>query len=112
MTLRGITLALSVAAIGLGIVHLALALLAFGEWSLDALWFVGAGLAIVAGAAINLVAPTGRGRFVALTVDAALTLWFAAAWSVLPGPQVVIGGLLFAGLAVCAVLDREKPDLA
>ena len=104
MTLHAITRGLAVAAMLLGAVHLALAPLAYKEWSLDALWFVGAGLAIIAAAAINLAGIDRRSFVLAALVNSALALWFAAAWLVLPGPQVIVGGLLFAGLTCCNTL--------
>jgi len=35
---------------------------------------------------------------------------FAAAWLVLPGPQVIIGGLLFVGLALCSLVGKANRD--
>ena len=112
MTLQSITRWLAVAAMLLGAVHLALAPLAYREWSLDALWFVGAGLAIIAGAAINLAGIDRRSFVVAALVNSALALWFAAAWLVLPGPQVIIGGLVFAGLSCCNALSIRRRSRA
>ena len=112
MRLQFITRRLAVAAMLLGAVHLALAPLAYREWSLDALWFVGAGLAIIAAAAINLVVPARRAFVLAALVNSALALWFAAAWLVLPGPQVIVGGLVFAGLACCNGLAMRRGSRA
>ncbi|HEV7311894.1 MAG: hypothetical protein J0H88_00510 [Sphingomonadales bacterium] len=105
MTRRRITIALAVVAGLLGIVHLALATLIFGIWTTDVLWFVGTGVAIVIAAAANLIAvnaPDRAGRSILVIINAMMAGFFAAAWSVLPGPQVIVGGILFAGLAVCA----------
>jgi hypothetical protein len=105
MTQRRITIALVVVAGLLGLVHLALATLIYGSWNADALWFVGTGFAIVIGAAANLVAMDAQdraSRSVLVIINTMMVGFFAAAWSVLPGPQVIVGGLLFAGLAVCA----------
>jgi hypothetical protein len=39
-----------------------------------------------------------------VVMNLAMTAFFASAWSVLPEPQVIVGGMLFAGLAVSAAL--------
>ncbi len=44
------------------------------------------------------------GRAGLVVMNLAMTAYFASAWPVLPEPQVVVGGVLFAGLAVCEVL--------
>jgi hypothetical protein len=37
-----------------------------------------------------------------------LTGFFAAAWFVLPQPQVIVGGLLFAALAMVTLLPGQR----
>jgi hypothetical protein len=106
------TLALALASIGvlLGAVHLALTPLAYADWTIDALWFVGTGLAIVLAAAANLIEfqfSGVRGRLIVAAINFAMGFFFAAAWLVLPGPQVVIGGVLFFALAICSVANRR-----
>lgn len=106
MMQRRITITLAVVAGLLGLVHLALATLIYARWTPDSLWFVGTGLAIVIGAATNLVAanaPNRASRSILVIINAIMAGFFAAAWLVLPGPQVIVGGLLFAGLAVSAL---------
>lgn len=84
----------------LGLVHLGMAPLVYRSWTLDALWFVGTGLAIVIAGAANVV--DARSRRVLLTVsNLACSSFFAAAWPILKGPQVIIGALVFLSLAVC-----------
>ena len=105
MNQRKVTYVLAVAAGMLGLSHLALTGFIYAEWTTDALWFVGTGFAIVVGAAANIAAINALdrpSRLIMAITNAMMTGFFVAAWAVLPGPQVIVGGLLFAGLATCA----------
>lgn len=109
-----IALCLTIASILLGIAHIALTPLLYPHWTINALWFVGTGLAIVIGAAANIFAlyPLGRATHsVVIVADVAMTGIFVAAWSVMPEPQVMVGGILFAGLAVSAFMRRTPQDM-
>lgn len=106
MGIQTLARALAIAAALLGGVHIALTPLAYREWTIDALWFVGAGLAIVVAAAANLVGLQSlglRSRMIVAAINLAMSGFFAAAWLVLPEPQVMIGGGLFLGLAACTL---------
>ncbi len=108
MMLRRTNLGLAIGAGLLGTGHLALTPLVYRSWTIDSLWFVGTGLAMVIGAGANLLGVGARdrmGRGVLVLMNVAETAFFASAWPVLPEPQVVVGGALFAGLAVCAAFD-------
>lgn len=108
MRLPATKTALAVLAGLLGIIHLALTPLAYADWSVEALWFVGTGLAIIVAAAANLMANqvTSPGRRLSLAaINLAMSCFFAAAWSVIPGPQVILGGMLFLSLAVFAIAN-------
>ncbi|HMS20040.1 hypothetical protein [uncultured Sphingorhabdus sp.] len=112
MTQRRVTLILASATGLLGLAHLALSMAIYPNWTVDALWFVGTGFAIVIGAAANLITanPVNRaGQYAKLLINLMMTGFFAAAWIVLPGPQVILGGLLFAGLALCVVRAKFAP---
>jgi len=90
----------------LGTIHLALTPLAYASWTIDALWFVGTGMAMVIAAAANVFAgkiPEVGVRMSLAAINVAMSGFFAAAWLVLPGPQVILGGLLFLGLALCSL---------
>jgi hypothetical protein len=107
MTLRRTTLLLAIVAGLLGMGHLALAPLIYPRWTVDSLWFVGTGLAMLTGAGANLLATGAKDRMRRIglvAINLAMAAFFASAWPVLPEPQVVIGGLLFAGLTVSAAL--------
>lgn len=112
MHLPAIRMALAMLAGLLGTVHLALTPLAYASWTIDALWFVGTGLAMVIAAVANVIAGKIPGLGVRLSVaiiNIAMSGFFAAAWLVLPGPQVIIGGLLFLSLALCGI--RNRPNI-
>ena len=110
--MRAQTLAMVLAVVAglLGLVHIALTPLAYADWTIEALWFVGSGLAIVVASAANFVGfqpPGAGGQWILAAINFAMTCFFAAAWLVLPGPQVVIGGLVFLGLAICSLAARR-----
>ena len=110
MRLRRTTRLLAGAAILLGIGHLALTPLLYPGWTIDCLWFVGTGLAMLIGAGANMISigPDDRvGRTGLVLINLAMTVFFASAWPVLPQPQVIVGGILFAGLAATAALFRN-----
>lgn len=112
--MRAQTLAMVLAIVGglLGLVHIALTPLAYADWSIDALWFVGSGLAIVVAGAANFVGFRSwglGGQWILTAINLAMGCYFAAAWLVLPGPQIIVGGLLFLGLAICSLAaERTK----
>ena len=128
MKLRRMNMLLAIAAGLLATGHLALTPLFYRDWTIGSLWFVGTGLAMLIGAGANLIAAGAAGaggaggggermrRLALVAINLAMTAFFASAWPVLPEPQVVLGGILFAGLAVCAALsgtvaaEQEKPD--
>lgn len=90
----------------LGAVHIALTPLAYAAWTVEALWFLGAGLAIVVAAVANVVSlpfADRRRRIMIATINLGMAGFFASAWLVLPAPQVVVGGVLFLSLALCTM---------
>jgi hypothetical protein len=110
MKLRRTTLVLAIAAGLLGTGHLALTPLLYPGWTIDSLWFVGTGLAMLIGAGANVlgVSAGDRVRRAGLVlINLAMTVFFVSAWLVLPEPQVIVGGTLFAGLAVSAALSSH-----
>jgi hypothetical protein len=113
MSQRRITLILAITCALLGTGHTALTPLIYPQWTENSLWFVGTGLAMLIAAAINIVGPGTGGKLnlsLIVLVNLAMTAFFVAAWPVLRAPQVIVGGVLFAALAVCAVLAaRQRP---
>lgn len=102
-----------VAALGglLGLAHLALTPLVHAGWTIEALWFVGTGLAIVVSAGANFIAsraPDQTGRLSLAAINFSMSCFFAAAWLVLPGPQVIVGGALFFCLTLCSLTAADS----
>ncbi len=100
-------------AVTLGLVHLGLSVLAWRNWTPEALWFAGSGLAIVTAGLFNVamiradaVDRTQRGVW--LGANLAMTGFFLAAWPVLKQPQVIVGGAIFALLCVAVVTARGR----
>ena len=108
MKLRRTTLALAIAGGLLGTGHLALTPLLYPAWTIDSLWFVGSGLAMLTGAGANFLGIGAGGRMrraVLVLMNLAMTAFFASAWPVLPEPQVIVGAVLFAALTVSLALS-------
>lgn len=97
----------------LGAMHIALTPVTFSSWNLDALWFLGSGLAISIAALANFISLQSRSRnsrFVVVAINLMMAAFFIAAWYVLPGPQVIMGGVLFLALAVGAGAMPGQPE--
>jgi hypothetical protein len=91
----------------LGVLHLTLTLPMYGRLSLEALWFAGSGLAIVCCALMNIAALRNSPpltRWAVVTMNLLISGFFAAAWPVLPAPQVAIGFIIFLILAAYFVM--------
>jgi hypothetical protein len=108
---RRLTWTLAVLGVLLGVGHLSF-LLAAPRWALDVLWFALSGVAFIATALLNIAAlraPADRIiRWLAVGSDLVLAGFFAAAWLVLPAPQVIVGGLLFAALGALGAMPRTR----
>lgn len=115
--MRRIAWGVSSLAVLLGVGHMILLAAAVigGSWNLDSLWFAGTGLAIILGGLLNVVALRAAAdrvvRGAAIVGDIVLTGFFAAAWSVLQGPQVVAGGLLFTTLTLLLISIRRSAQV-
>ena len=99
----------------LGAAHVALTPMAYTGWTIDALWFLGSGIAILVASAANVVglaSPPGRSGLAILAINLMMAGFFAAAWSVLPGPQVIVGGAVFLGLAGCTLARHGNRQTA
>lgn len=113
MRLPATRTALAILAGLLGVVHLTLTPLVYANWTIDALWYVGTGMAMVVAAAANVIAdkaPVLGVRVSMAAINIAMSGFFAAAWLVLPGPQVIIGGPLFLSLALCSLWSAASME--
>ena len=99
--------------VALGCAHIIFTLHDYDAFSLDAMWFAGAGFALVFAGFLNVAHLRGGGRdplVRALTIltDAACALLFVAALSLMRQPQVFVGVALFALAAVFAALQKDQ----
>ena len=93
--------------VALGCAHLLFTLHDYDEFSLDAMWFFGSGLALVFAGFLNVAYSRNgvRDKLVrALTVltNVLCALLFVAALSLMRQPQVIVGVALFAFAAFAA----------
>jgi len=92
----------------LGVVHVAYTPWVYDRFSLDAMWFVGSGMAIIFAGLLNVVLLRGAGKdrvtaWLVFGTNILLVLGFAVALLVLREPQVFIG-LFLAGIEAVASL--------
>lgn len=98
----------------LGIVHVLFTIQGYGRWTLNAMWFLGAGLAIIFAGFLNLILIRDKShdtvvRLLCLIADWTCFLLFGAALFLLTEPQVYLGLALFAFESVTAfVFGRTK----
>jgi Na+-driven multidrug efflux pump len=94
--------------IALGVVHVLYTAREYDAFSLDALWFISAGIAIILVGLINVILLRGAGkdrvvRWIGFGTNLIVVLLFAAALLVLRAPQVFIG-LFLSGFTAAASL--------
>jgi hypothetical protein len=98
--------------IALGIVHVWFTRYAYDGFSLDALWFIGSGMAIIFAGLLNIVILSGAGTdrvvwWLVLSTNLILVLGFAVSLLVLREPQVFIG-IFLAGFEAVALLRLSR----
>jgi len=95
--LNRISVILAILALLLGIGHLVFGVVSYKNFSLEMLWFLGSGVAMIVTALANLK----HGSFWILRVQNLLMLVFIVALIILaPQPQVWLGLVLFSGLFI------------
>lgn len=105
---------LTVMALLLSVGHLGLvALSARTHWDLPILWFAGSGLALLLAGLLNVAMLRARShdpmtRVVWLLANAATAGFFLLAWPLLKQPQVAVGLVAFALLALGAGSTRAR----
>jgi Na+-driven multidrug efflux pump len=95
--------------IALGVVHVLYTAREYDTFSLDALWFISAGIAIILAGLINVILLRGAGkdrvvRWIGFGTNLIVVLLFAAALLVLREPQVFIGLFLSGFTAATSLL--------
>ena len=98
--------------IALGCAHLAFTAMEYDSFSLDSVWFLGSGFAIVFAGFLNVAVIRKNGddrivRVLCLTANLMLAGLFAATLSLMRPPQVFVGVAVFAIASVC-VLARSR----
>ena len=102
LTKTSVTLA--TAALLLGIAHLIFGVIAYKSFSLELLWFLGSGVAMIVTALANL----NSGSVRILRVQNGLMFSFVVALVILaPEPQIWLGLMLFAGLLLTSCLKSQ-----
>lgn len=109
--MRRLKWSLAVTGALLGLLHAGLTAALYPQASLEALWFAGSGLGVTAVAFMNIIALRAQGRsspIILMTANIVMAGFFAAAWSLMPAPQVALGLSIFAGLTLCDGLQLLK----
>ncbi|HEV2880861.1 MAG TPA: hypothetical protein VGX24_06090 [Pyrinomonadaceae bacterium] len=97
--------------IALGVLHLLFTFHDYDEFTLGALWFASAGVAIIFAGFLNLISIRLAGRdalarTLCFVSNLVLTALFVAALWLMRQPQVFAGALLFAVASVASVASR------
>ena len=96
----------------LGVLHLLFTFHDYDEFTLHALWFASAGIAIIFAGFLNLISIKLAGRdalarTLCFVSNLVLTAFFVAALWLMRQPQVFAGVLLFAVASVAALARRD-----
>ena len=99
--------------IALGTLHCCFTAFNYRSFSLDAMWFLSAGLAIILAGVLNLVVirEAGKDRLIwalCIIIDAIFAAMFSVALFMLTQPQVFVGVALFAIAMICTVFAKNK----
>lgn len=93
--------------IALGLLHVLVTFHDYESFTVEALWFAGAGVAIILAGFLNLILlrEAGRDRLVrllCLITNLIFALMFVLALWILPQPQVFVGAGLFVGAFIAS----------
>ncbi len=99
--------------IALGLLHLAFTFNDYDHFTLDAVWFASAGIAMILAGFLNIVVIRDGGKdtvvwVLCLIANAIFAVLFAVVSFILPQPQVYFGILLFGTSAFLSVLARHQ----
>ena len=98
--------------IALGTLHVLVTFHDYDSFSVEALWFAGAGVAIILAGFLNIVLLRGAGRdkvvrALCLITNLIFALMFVLALRILPQPQVFVGAGLFITAALLSILTSR-----
>lgn len=99
--------------IALGLLHIGFTPFNYRNFDMDAMWFLGTGIAIILAGFLNLVVIREAGkdiliRILCLIANVSFALLFGVALFQFAQPQVFVGLALFGMAGVCAGFTREK----
>ena len=99
--------------IGLGALHCLFTFLNYDHFTLDAMWFLGSGIAIILAGFLNVAAIRVGGsdkvvRFLCLAANLIFVVLFAVALWLLSQPQVFVGVGLFLVAAISDLMRKTQ----
>jgi hypothetical protein len=99
--------------IALGALHTGFTVQNYEGFTLDAMWFLGSGIAIILAGFLNVAAIRVGGRdqvvrYLCLTANLIFVALFAAALWLLSQPQVIVGVILFLVATIAVVASKAK----
>jgi len=99
--------------IALGLLHIGFTPFNYRSFDMDAMWFLGTGIAIILAGFLNLVVIRESGkdmliRILCLITNISFALLFGVALFQLGQPQVFVGLALFGMAGVCGFFTSEK----
>jgi len=98
---------LAALALLLGIAHIIFGIVVFKSYNLEVVWFIGAGVAMIAVAVTNLSATSLRLR---LIQNFMMLLYVIAILGVLQQIQAIIAGFLFGGLFLVSAFQALRKE--
>lgn len=101
--------------IALGLLHILFTFHDYDEFSLEALWFAGAGVAIILAGFLNIVLlrDTGKDKVVRLLcilTNIIFAVMFTAALFLMQQPQVLFGAALFTVATIIALIISQPQN--
>ena len=101
--------------VALGAVHILFTVCAYDNFSLDAFWFAGSGMAIVFAGFLNLMFLKFVGKDLTIWILCLIgnlfsTLLFIVGLFIIGEPQVFVGTLLFSFTALATFLNYETKE--
>ena len=101
--------------IALGLLHLAFTFHDYDHFSLNAVWFASAGIAMILCGFLNIAVIRDGGKdkviwVLCLIANAIFAVLFAVVSFILPQPQVYFGILLFAAAAIVSMFTTRKEN--
>jgi MFS-type transporter involved in bile tolerance (Atg22 family) len=99
--------------VALGALHVLMTFHDYDSFSMRALWFASAGVAIILAGFLNIILLRDAGkdgvvRLLCVITNLTFSIMFALALLLLPQPQVFVGAGLFIAATLCSLLSRPR----